>query len=70
VRYTAPGTVTRGYATFNLGLSLLKVGQCKEALPFLKRALKMETPEQRPFIRPRIKQAQACLRGGASGPAP
>jgi tRNA A-37 threonylcarbamoyl transferase component Bud32 len=70
VRYTAPGTVTRGYATFNLGLSLLKVGQCKEALPLLTHALKMEAPEQRPFIRPRVKQAQACLRGGASGPAP
>jgi tRNA A-37 threonylcarbamoyl transferase component Bud32 len=70
VRYTAPGSVTRGYATFNLGLSLLKVGQCKQALPLLTHALKMEAPEQRPFIRPRIKQAQACLRGGASGPAP
>jgi serine/threonine-protein kinase len=70
VRYTAPGTVTRGYATFNLGFSLLKVGQCKDALPLLKHALKMEAPEQRPFITPRVKQAQACLRGGASGPAP
>jgi len=70
VRYTTRGTVTRGYATFNLGLSLLKVGQCKSALPLLTRALKLEAPEQRPFIRPRVKQAQACLRGGASGPAP
>jgi tRNA A-37 threonylcarbamoyl transferase component Bud32 len=70
MRYTALGSVTRGYVTFNLGLSLLKVGQCKEALPLLRRALEIEAPEQRPFIRPRIKQAQACLRGGASGPAP
>jgi hypothetical protein len=70
VRYTAVGTVTRGYATFNLGLSLLKVGQCKEALPLLKHALTLESPEQRPFITPRVNQAQACLRGGASGPAP
>jgi serine/threonine protein kinase len=70
VRYTAPASVTHGYATFNLGLSLLKVGQCKEALPLLKHALKIEAPEQRPLIRPRIRQAQACLRGGASGPAP
>jgi tRNA A-37 threonylcarbamoyl transferase component Bud32 len=70
VRYTAPGTVTHGYATFNLGLSLLKVGQCKQALPLLQHALKMEAADQRPFIRPRVKQAQACLRGGASGPAP
>jgi serine/threonine-protein kinase len=70
VRYTTQGTVTRAYATFNLGLSLLKVGGCTEALPLLKSALKLESPEQRPFIRPRVKQAQACLRGGASGPAP
>ena len=70
VRYTAPASVTHGYATFNLGLSLLKVGQCKEALPLLKHALKIEAPEQRPLIRPRIRQAQACLQGGASGPAP
>jgi serine/threonine-protein kinase len=70
VRYSPHGSVTRGYATFNLGLSLLKVGQCAEALPLLERALSVEAPEQRPFIRPRIKQAQACLRDGASGPAP
>jgi len=70
VQYTAPGSVTRGYATFNLGLALLKVGQCSEALPLLRHALKIEAPDQRPFIRPRITQARACLRGGASGPAP
>jgi hypothetical protein len=70
VRYTAPGSVTRGYATFNLGLALLKVGRCSEALPYLTKSLHMESAEQRPFIRPRIKQAQACLRGGASGPTP
>jgi tRNA A-37 threonylcarbamoyl transferase component Bud32/tetratricopeptide (TPR) repeat protein len=70
VRYTQPGSVTRGYATFNLGLALLKVGQCARALPLLEGALRMEAPDQRPFIRPRIRQARACLQGGASGPAP
>lgn len=70
VRYTARGSVTRGYATFNLGLSLLKIGQCSLALPLLRSALRSEAADQRPFIRPRVKQAQACLRGGASGPAP
>jgi serine/threonine protein kinase len=70
VRYSPKGSVTRGYATFNLGLSLLKMGRCAAALPLLGTALKIEAPEQRPFIRPRITQAQACLRGGASGPAP
>jgi serine/threonine-protein kinase len=70
VRYSPLGSVTRGYATFNLGLSLLKIGQCATALPLLKHALRIEAPGQRHLIRPRITQAQACLRGGASGPAP
>jgi Tfp pilus assembly protein PilF len=69
VRYSPLGSVTRGYATFNLGLARLKVGQCARALPLLQRALKIEAPVQRPFIRTRIKQAKACLQGGASGPA-
>jgi hypothetical protein len=68
VRYTAPGSVTRGYATFNLGLSLLKTGRCDEALLHLKRALKIEAKDQWPFIRPRIKQAQRCVQRGASAP--
>jgi Tfp pilus assembly protein PilF len=70
VRYTVPGSVTKGYATFNLGFALLQVGRCDDALPYLKRALKLEAPVQRPFIRPWITRAHACLRGGASGPAP
>jgi tetratricopeptide (TPR) repeat protein len=69
LRYTKPGTPTRAYATFNLGFALLKVGRCSEALPLLKRALRIEAPDARKFVRPRIKQAQACLQGGASGPA-
>jgi hypothetical protein len=70
VRYTPKGTVTYGYATFNYGLALLEVGRCGDALPLLRRALRLEAPEQRPFIRPRITQATNCLRGGASGPGP
>ena len=70
VRYSQPGSVTRGYATFNLGFALLEVGRCAEALPLLEKALKIEAPGERPFINPRIAQARACLRGGASGPAP
>jgi serine/threonine-protein kinase len=68
VQYTAPGSVTRGYATFNLGLSLLKTGRCDEALVHLKRALKIEAKDQLRFIRPRIKQAQRCVQRGASAP--
>jgi Protein kinase domain len=67
--YSPKTSVTYGYATFNLGLALLKVGRCTDALPLLRRALRTEAPEQRKFIRPRITQAQACSQGGASGPA-
>ena len=70
VRKAAVGSVTRGYATFNLGLALLKLGRCGEALPDLRKALAIEAPEQAPFIRRRIKQAKRCVQRGASGPAP
>ena len=63
-------SVTYGYATFNYGLALLKVGQCKEALPLLRRALKVEAPSQAHLIRPEITKAKACSQPGASGGAP
>jgi hypothetical protein len=69
VRYVSRDDVVRGYATFNLGLALLKTGRCREALPYLQKALKIEAPEQRPFIRPRIKQAKTCVRRGAAAQA-
>jgi tetratricopeptide (TPR) repeat protein len=69
IRYAPRGNVVRGYATFNLGLALLKTGRCSEALPYLKTALRVEAPEQRPFIRPRIKQATTCVQLGAAGQA-
>ena len=69
VRYVSRDDVVRGYATFNLGLALLKTGRCREALPHLQKALKIEASEQRPFIRPRIKQAKMCVRRGAAAQA-
>jgi serine/threonine-protein kinase len=69
LEYTPRGSVAHGYATYNLGFALLKLGRCAEALPLLKTALRIEAPAQAHVIRPRIRQAQACLRGGASGRA-
>jgi tetratricopeptide (TPR) repeat protein len=69
VRHAGRGDVVRGYATFNLGLALLKTGRCGEALPYLTTALRIEAPEQRPFIRPRIKQAKKCVQRGAAAQA-
>jgi serine/threonine protein kinase len=69
IRYTANDNLIHGYATFNLGLALLKTGRCKEALPYLKTALRIEAPGQRHFIRPRIRQATNCVQRGAAGQA-
>jgi serine/threonine protein kinase len=69
VRRADVGSVTRGYATFNLGYALLELGRCGESLPYLRKALAIEVPSQAPFIRPRIRQAKRCAQRGASGPA-
>jgi hypothetical protein len=66
----AKGSVTRGYATFNLGFTLLQLGRCEESLAPLRLALKIEAKEQRKFIQPQIKRARACAQGAASAPAP
>ena len=63
------GTLTHAYATFNLGLALLELGRCNESLPHFRRALKLESPDQSPFIRRKITQAERCMQRGASAPA-
>ena len=67
---TAPGSLTRGYATFNLGYALLQLGRCSESLPLLQRALTIEPPQLHRYIRPRIKEAERCAQSGASARAP
>ena len=62
------GTLTRGYATFNVGYALLNLGKCREALPYLRRALRIQPPENRVYIQERITAAQRCAQGGASAP--
>jgi hypothetical protein len=69
IRYTAKDSVVHGYATFNLGLALLKTGRCREALPYLKSALRIEARGWWPRIRLRIKQATTCVQRGAVGQA-
>jgi len=65
-----PGTLTEGYATFNLGYILLKLGRCRESLVYLRRALKLEPPQLHRYIRPRISQAERCVKRAASARAP
>jgi hypothetical protein len=69
VKRAEPGTLTRGFANFNLGYALLKLGRCDESLGPLQRALALEPPALRRYIHPRITQAKRCARGRASAPA-
>ena len=70
VKMAPPGSVTRGYATFNLGFALLELGRCQESLGPLRHALAIEAKPLHRYIRPQIKQAQLCVKRGASAQAP
>jgi serine/threonine protein kinase len=70
VRKATPGTLTYGFANFNLGFALLKLGRCAESLPALQTALDAEPPQYRRFIRPRIKQAKRCDQRAGAEQAP
>jgi serine/threonine protein kinase len=70
VRNAAPGTLTYGFANFNLGFTLLKLDRCAASLPPLKTALHAEPASYRPYIRPRIKQAQRCVQRARAGQGP
>jgi serine/threonine-protein kinase len=67
IEYSRKTSLTHGYATFNLGLAQLLVGQCTNALVNLRAALKLESSDQRRYIEPRIKQASLCIRAEPSG---
>jgi Protein kinase domain len=69
MRRAKRGTKTLGYATFNTGYALLNLGECRAALPYLRRSRTLEPKSNRQYIDPRITQAETCAQGGASGPA-
>jgi tetratricopeptide (TPR) repeat protein len=68
MRQAKVGTLTRGYATFNVGYALLNLGKCREALPFLRHALRIQPADNHVYIQERITAAQRCVQGGASAP--
>jgi len=70
VRRARAGTLTRAYATFNLGYALYELGRCRDSLVFLRRALKLEPKWEEPYIRPWINRARQCVRRGGVVPAP
>lgn len=62
VRLSVPGTPTQAYATFNLGLALLDLRRCRDALPILQHALTLEPASQRAFVQGKITRARKCAR--------
>jgi len=69
VRKAPAGSLTRGFANFNLGYTLLQLGRCADSLQPLRTAFDLEPVELRRYIRPRIKQAERCVQRAASSPA-
>ena len=55
---TEPGNQVTAYANFNLGQTLVRLGQCDAALPFLRRAEQLET--SRPEVRVALVDAERC----------
>jgi serine/threonine-protein kinase len=55
---TNPGNPVTAYANFNLGQTLVRLGQCSSALPYLQRAQQLEP--SRPEVRTAIDHAEQC----------
>jgi tRNA A-37 threonylcarbamoyl transferase component Bud32 len=55
---TGPADPYEGYANYNLGYTLYRLGRCSEAVPYLKRAEKLEPDRSEP--RDIRKRAQHC----------
>jgi eukaryotic-like serine/threonine-protein kinase len=59
------GYPNEAYANYNLGYTLLQLGQCGEAIPYLERAKKLEPQRSEP--QDALKAAHKCSKGGAEG---
>ena len=55
---TSAGDPYRGYVNFDLGLALTRLHRCKEALPYLRRAKKLEPKAKR--VSTILKLAEHC----------
>jgi eukaryotic-like serine/threonine-protein kinase len=58
LRGAGPSDPYEAYANYNLGYTLLRLGQCSDAIPYLERAAALEP--QRPEPGKAIKQAEKC----------
>ena len=55
------GYPTEAYANYNLGYTLLQLGSCGEAIPYLEQAEQLEPQRREP--KDALKQAQHCKSG-------
>ena len=58
LRGTGPSDPYEAYANYNLGYSLLKLGRCSEAVPYLQRAQQLEPQRSEPGQA--LAQAKSC----------
>ncbi len=61
-------TLTAGYANYNLGVTLIALGQCSEAVPYLQTAQQIEP--DRPEVQDALRSAQHCGKGHGHGKGP
>jgi eukaryotic-like serine/threonine-protein kinase len=59
------GFPTEAYANYNLGYTLLQLGRCDNAIPYLKAAQKLEPQRVEPAQA--LARAKTCTRGGGQG---
>jgi len=58
LRGVGPSDPYEAYANYNLGYTLLQLGQCDEAIPYLQRAKELEPQRSEPGKA--LKQAEKC----------
>jgi serine/threonine-protein kinase len=58
-------TLTAGYANYNLGLTLIALGRCTDAMPYLETALQIEPASHE--VADALKSSQHCGKGPGHG---
>jgi eukaryotic-like serine/threonine-protein kinase len=58
-------TLTAGYANYNLGVTLMALGQCSAAMPYLQTAQQIEPDSSE--VHDALKSAQHCSKGHGNG---
>jgi hypothetical protein len=57
-RLRGQSTLTNAYANYNLGVTLMRLGRCAEAMPYLETSRSLQP--QRREVKDAIKEARVC----------